>query len=72
MESNGLIDLSTYTKEDASVKAIADRIIGEVDAEYGKVFAKTEVELNGAKGARQPHRGDQHGRPYYRRHDVGR
>lgn len=49
VESNGLIDLSTYTKEDASVKAIADRIIGEVDAEYGKVFAKTEVELNGAK-----------------------
>ena len=47
VESNGLIDLSTYTKEDASVKAIADRIIGEVDAEYGKVFAKTEVELNG-------------------------
>ncbi len=43
------IDLSTYTKEDASVKAIADRIIGEVDAEYGKVFAKTEVELNGDK-----------------------
>ena len=49
VESNGLIDLSTYTKEDASVKAIADRIIGEVDAEYGKVFAKTEVELNGDK-----------------------
>lgn len=49
VESNGLIDLSTYTKEDASVKAIADRIIGEVDAEYGKVFAKSEVELNGAK-----------------------
>lgn len=49
VESNGLIDLSTYTKEDASVKAIADRIIGEVDAEYGKVFAKTEVELNGAE-----------------------
>ena len=49
VESNSLIDLSTYTKEDASVKAIADRIIGEVDAEYGKVFAKTEVELNGDK-----------------------
>ena len=49
VESNGLIDLSTYTKEDASVKAIADKIIGEVDAEYGKVFAKTEVELNGDK-----------------------
>ena len=49
VESNGLIDLSTYTKDDASVKAIADRIIGEVDAEYGKVFAKTEVELNGDK-----------------------
>ena len=49
VESNGLIDLSTYTKEDASVKAIADKIIGAVDAEYGKVFAKTEVELNGAE-----------------------
>lgn len=49
IESNGLIDLSAYTKEDATVKAAADKIISDVNAEYGKVFARTDVELNGAK-----------------------
>ena len=49
IESNGLIDLSAYTKEDAAVKAAADKIISDINAEYGKVFARTDVELNGAK-----------------------
>ena len=47
IESNGLIDLSAYTKEDATVKAAADKIISDINAEYGKVFARTDVELNG-------------------------
>lgn len=49
IESNGLIDLSAYTKEDATVKAAADKIISDINAEYGKVFARTDVELNGDK-----------------------
>lgn len=49
IESNGLIDLSAFTKEDAAVKAAADKIISDVNAEYGKVFARTDVELNGTK-----------------------
>ena len=49
IESNGLIDLSAYTKEDAAVKAAADKIISDINAEYGKVFARTDVELNGDK-----------------------
>ncbi len=51
IESNGLIDLSTYEKENATVKALADKIIAGVKAEYGQVFAKTEVDLNGEKAA---------------------
>lgn len=51
IESNGLIDLSTYEKEDATVMALADEIIADVNAEYGQVFAKTEVDLNGEKAA---------------------
>ena len=31
------------------MKAAADKIISDVNAEYGKVFARTDVELNGAK-----------------------
>ena len=38
-----------YTKEDATVKAAADKIISDINAEYGKVFARTDVELNGDK-----------------------
>lgn len=43
------VDLSKY---EGSVKAVADRaaaITAEIDAEYGKVFAKTEVDLNGER-----------------------
>lgn len=43
------VDLSKY---EGSVKAVADRaaaITAEIDAEYGAVFAKTEVDLNGER-----------------------
>ena len=35
--------------EDPAVAALAGEIIGKIDAEYDNVFAKSEVELNGAK-----------------------
>ena len=38
IESNGLIDLSAYTKEDATVKAAADKIISDINAEYTARF----------------------------------
>ncbi len=47
IEDNGLFDLSAYEKEDATVKALADKLIADVDSEYDVVFAKTEVRLNG-------------------------
>ncbi len=43
------VDLSTY---EGSVKTVADRaaaIKAEIEAEYGAVFAKTEVDLNGER-----------------------
>lgn len=49
IESTGLIDLSKYDKEDAAVKAAADKIIADIDAAYGTPFAKSLVDLNGAK-----------------------
>ena len=72
VESNGLIDLSTYTKEDASVKAIADRIHRCGGCRVRQGVRQDRGGAQRRQGARQPHRGDQHGRPYYRRHDVGR
>ena len=47
IEDNGLFDLAAYENEDATVKALADKLIADVDAEYDVVFAKTEVRLNG-------------------------
>lgn len=55
IESNGLIDLSAYTKEDATVKAAADKIISDINAEYGNVFARTDVDLKRRQGSRPPH-----------------
>ena len=49
IESNGLIDLASYDKENAQVKAAADKIISDVKAEYGIKFAESLVELNGDK-----------------------
>lgn len=38
-----------YTKENAAVAAAAKAIMDPIDAEYGEVFAKSAVDLNGAK-----------------------
>ena len=38
-----------YTKEDADVAAAAKAIMDPIDAAYGEVFAKSAVDLNGAK-----------------------
>ena len=38
-----------YTKEDAALAAAAKAIMDPIDAEYGEVFAKSAVDLNGAK-----------------------
>ena len=38
-----------YTKEDAVVAAAAKAIMDPIDAAYGEVFAKSAVDLNGAK-----------------------
>ncbi len=43
-----LVD-TNYVKADAEVLAFIKEIEAEVDAEYKKVFAKSEVNLNGAK-----------------------
>ncbi len=48
IESNCLFDLANYTKEVESVKTISDRVIKEVDDEFGAVFAVTAVDLDGA------------------------
>ena len=48
IESNCLFDLANYTKETESVKTISDRVIKEVNDEYGAVFAVSAVDLDGA------------------------
>ncbi len=49
IESNELIDLSTYASEDATVKAAAEAIVAEIEEIYGAPFASTEVLLNGER-----------------------
>lgn len=49
IESNELVDLSKFDGTDADVAAAAKGIIDPIDAAYNVVFAKSEVELNGAK-----------------------
>ena len=49
IESNSLFEIKEDTAKDATVSAAAQKIIDRVDAEYGVVFAKSEVTLNGAK-----------------------
>ena len=49
IESNSLFEVKEDTAKDATVAAAAQKIIDRVDAEYGVVFAKSEVTLNGAK-----------------------
>ncbi|MDO4313127.1 MAG: bifunctional UDP-sugar hydrolase/5'-nucleotidase [Eubacteriales bacterium] len=49
IENNYLIPVGEETVSDAAVAEAAQKIIARVDAEYGKVFAKAETELNGDK-----------------------
>lgn len=49
IESNSLFEIKEDTAKDATVAAAAKTIVDRVDKEYGVVFAKSEVTLNGAK-----------------------
>ena len=49
IERNSLFELKEDTAKDAPVAAAAQKIIDRIDKEYGAVFAKSEVVLNGAK-----------------------
>ena len=49
IESNSLYEIKEDTAKDAVVAAAAQKIIDRIDKEYGAVFAKSKVELNGAK-----------------------
>ena len=52
------VALADYT---GSVPAVAARIAeiqADIDAQYGEVIGSTEVELNGERAPRQPHRRD--------------
>lgn len=49
IESNSLFEIKEDTAKDATVAAAAQKIIDRIDKEYGAVFAKSEVELNGVK-----------------------
>lgn len=47
--SASLVPVTADLEADATVKARADEITAAIDAEYGVVFAQTEVELTGSK-----------------------
>lgn len=49
IESNSLYEIKEDTAKDAVVAAAAQKITDRIDKEYGAVFAKSKVELNGAK-----------------------
>ncbi len=49
IESNSLFEIKEDTAKDAAVSAAAKTIVDRVNAEYGVVFAKSDVTLNGAK-----------------------
>ena len=49
IESNSLFEVKEDTAKDAAVSAAAKTIVDRVNKEYGVVFAKSEVTLNGAK-----------------------
>ena len=49
IESNSLFEIKEDTAKDATVATAAKTIVDRVDKEYGVVFAKSEVTLNGAK-----------------------
>ena len=49
IESNKLVAVTAESAKDETVAAAAKVIIDRITAEYGEVFAKSEVELNGDK-----------------------
>ena len=49
IESNGLVEVTEESAKDETVAAAAKVIVDRVNAEYGEVFAKSEVSLNGEK-----------------------
>ena len=49
IESNSLFEIKEDTAKDATVATAAKTIVDRIDKEYGAVFAKSEVVLNGAK-----------------------
>lgn len=49
IESNKLVKVTEESAKDEAVAAAAKAIVDRIKAEYGEVFAKSEVELNGNK-----------------------
>ncbi len=49
IESNKLVEITAESAKDETVAAAAQAIIDKINAEYGVVFAKSEVDLNGAR-----------------------
>ena len=49
IESNKLVKVTKDTAKDETVAAAAKVIVDRINAEYGEVFAKSEVKLNGNK-----------------------
>ena len=49
IESNKLVEVTEESAKDETVAAAAKVIVDRINAEYGEVFAKSEVELNGNK-----------------------
>ena len=49
IESNKLVEITEESAKDETVAAAAQVIIDKINAEYGVVFAKSEVDLNGAR-----------------------
>ena len=49
IESNDLVKITAESAKDKTVAAAAQAIADKVNAEYGVVFAKSDVDLNGAK-----------------------
>ena len=53
IESNDLVRITAESAKDATVAAAAQAIADKVNAEYGVVFAKSDVDLNGAKSFKE-------------------
>ena len=49
IESNKLVEITAESPADVAVAEAAQAIIDKINAEYGVVFAKSEVDLNGAR-----------------------